>query len=99
MRRIMRGRLGNHERIVLVRLSHLGDVLHALPVFHALAETFRGARIAWVIQREYAELVRPLARLERVIEFDRRGGARAWLASRRSSDASSRRGSSMRKGT
>ncbi|MCK6449164.1 MAG: glycosyltransferase family 9 protein [Planctomycetes bacterium] len=71
-----------HERIVLVRLSHLGDVLHALPVYHALARHFPGARLAWVIQREYAELVRPLARLERVIPFDRRGGARAWLEMR-----------------
>ncbi|MBI5434358.1 MAG: glycosyltransferase family 9 protein [Planctomycetes bacterium] len=78
----MRGRLGTHERIVLVRLSHLGDVLHALPVFHALAAQRPSARLAWVIQREYAELVRPLARLERVFEFDRGGGARAWLALR-----------------
>ncbi|MCC6407653.1 MAG: glycosyltransferase family 9 protein [Planctomycetes bacterium] len=65
-----------------MRLSHLGDVLHALPVFHALAAHRPSARLAWVIQREYAELVRPLARLERAIEFDRRGGARAWLALR-----------------
>lgn len=74
--------MSSHERIVLVRLSHLGDVLHALPVFHALAARFPHARLGWVIQREYAELVRPLARLERVIEFDRAGGARGWLALR-----------------
>ncbi|MCE9593234.1 MAG: glycosyltransferase family 9 protein [Planctomycetes bacterium] len=65
-----------------MRLSHLGDVVHALPLYHALASRFPTARLAWVIQREYAELVRPLARLERVFEFERDGGARAWLGLR-----------------
>ena len=67
------------QRILLVRLSHLGDVVHALPLFHALRARFPAARIAWVTQPEYAELVAPLPGLERVLVFGRREGARAWL--------------------
>ncbi|HVS09079.1 MAG TPA: glycosyltransferase family 9 protein [Planctomycetota bacterium] len=67
------------QRILLVRLSHLGDVVHALPLFHALRSRFPAARIAWVTQPEYAELVAPLPGLERVLVFGRREGARAWL--------------------
>lgn len=70
------------RRILLVRLSHLGDVVHALPVFHALRAAEPGAEIGWVIQREFADLVRGLPGLARVFEFDRRGGVRAWLALR-----------------
>lgn len=68
----------SEQRILLVRLSHLGDVVHALPVYHALRERFPDARMAWVVQREYAPLIEPLPGLERVVTFDRRGGAHAW---------------------
>jgi len=68
------------ERILLVRLSHLGDVVHALPVYHALRGAFPDARIAWAVQREFAPLLDGLEGLERTIPFDRRGGAAAWLA-------------------
>lgn len=71
------------RRILLVRLSHLGDVVHALPVFHALRAAHPQAEVAWVVQREFADLLRGLPGLARTIEFDRRGGARAWRALRR----------------
>jgi ADP-heptose:LPS heptosyltransferase len=70
------------RRIALIRLSHLGDVVLALPVFHALRARWPDARIAWVVQREFAPLIEPLPGLERAIRFERRGGLRAWLALR-----------------
>lgn len=66
------------QRILLVRLSHLGDVVHALPVFHALREAHPEAEIGWAVQPEFAELVRGLSGLSRVVTFDRRGGFGAW---------------------
>jgi len=71
------------RRILLVRLSHLGDVVHALGVFHALHAAYPAAEIGWAIQREFAELVAPLPGLARVLCFDRRGGPAAWLHLRR----------------
>jgi ADP-heptose:LPS heptosyltransferase len=71
--------VSTEERILLIRLSHLGDVVHALPVFHALRAARPTARIAWAVQREFAGLLEGLQGLERTIPFDRRGGARAWL--------------------
>jgi heptosyltransferase-1 len=67
------------ERILLVRLSHLGDVVHALPIFHALRAARPRARIGWAVQREFAGLLEGLPGLDEVLLFDRRGGARAWL--------------------
>ena len=66
------------KRILLVRLSHLGDACHALAVFHALREAFPKAEIWWALQPEFAGLVDNLAGLQGVLPFDRRGGAAAW---------------------
>jgi heptosyltransferase-1 len=70
--------LASEERILLVRLSHLGDVVHALPVFHALRSAHPGARIAWAVEPEFAGLLEGLAGLDRAILFQRRRGAAAW---------------------
>jgi heptosyltransferase-1 len=67
------------RRILLVRLSHLGDIVHALPVYHALRDAYAEAEIAWVTQPEFAGLVRGLPGLARTILFGRREGAAAWL--------------------
>lgn len=70
------------ERILLVRLSHLGDVVHALPVLHGLRRAFPDAELGWAIQPEFAELVRGLAGA-RAFLFQRDGGPGAWLRLRR----------------
>lgn len=71
--------MASPTRILLVRLSHLGDVVHALPVFHALRAAHPMARIGWVVQPEFAGLLDRLEGLDDRILFARRGGATAWL--------------------
>ena len=66
------------QRILLVRLSHLGDVVHALPIYSALRAKFPSAALAWAVQPEFADLVEGLPGIDRVLSFDRRGGLRAW---------------------
>ena len=73
----------NPDRILLVRLSHLGDVVHALGVFHALHAAYPRAELAWAVQPEFAGLLAGLPGLARVIPFERRGGLGAWLRFRR----------------
>ena len=68
------------ERVLLVRLSHLGDIAQALPLLHALRARWPAATFGWAVQPEFAPLVEPLAE---VIPFDRRGGLAAWRAFRR----------------
>jgi ADP-heptose:LPS heptosyltransferase len=69
-------------RILIVRLSHLGDCVHALPIFHGLRERYPAARIAWVIQREFQSLIAGLPGLDQVFAFERHSGwsgyARLW---------------------
>jgi ADP-heptose:LPS heptosyltransferase len=70
--------MGGRLRILLVRLSHLGDVVHALPLHHAVRAAHPAARLAWAVQPEFAPLLAGLPGLERTIPFERRAGARAW---------------------
>jgi heptosyltransferase I len=45
------------ERILTVRLSSMGDVIHTLPAAHALRAAFPKAMIGWLIERRWAELL------------------------------------------
>lgn len=61
-------------RILVVKLSALGDLFHAVPVVHALREHF-GMPIDWVTQPEYAALAACHRDVDRVISYPRRGGS------------------------
>lgn len=45
------------ERILIVRLSSMGDVVHALPAAALLREAFPHAHIGWLIEERWAELL------------------------------------------
>jgi heptosyltransferase-1 len=45
------------ERLLVVRLSAMGDVIHSLPAAQALREAFPHARIGWLIEERWAELL------------------------------------------
>ena len=45
------------ERILIVRLSSMGDVIHALPAAAMLREAFPHATIGWLIEERWAELL------------------------------------------
>jgi heptosyltransferase-1 len=45
------------ERLLIVRLGSMGDVLHALPAAAALREAFPKSQIGWAIERRWAPLL------------------------------------------
>ena len=45
------------ERLLIVRLSAMGDVIHTLPAATALRAAFPAAMIGWVIEERWAELL------------------------------------------
>ncbi|MGD9875023.1 MAG: glycosyltransferase family 9 protein [Kiritimatiellia bacterium] len=60
-----------NPRILIIRMSSLGDLFHALPVARELKRQL-GATIDWVTQPEYAELVECFSDVDRVIVFPRK---------------------------
>lgn len=60
------------NRILLIKPSSLGDIVHALPVLAGLRRRYPRAHIAWLVASPYASLLRAQSRLDEVILFDRR---------------------------
>ena len=51
----------NDKQILFIKQSSLGDIVHALPVAHALKRCFPGCRLGWIVERG----------LETILERDR----------------------------
>jgi lipopolysaccharide heptosyltransferase I len=58
------------QRFLIVRLSSIGDIVHALPAVAALAETFPQAQIHWVVEKRHALLLDGNPYLHRIIALD-----------------------------
>lgn len=63
--------------VALVKLSSLGDVVHALPVAAALRAAKPEARLTWIVERREAALLRGNPALDAILPVDTRGWRRA----------------------
>ncbi|MEO8118628.1 MAG: lipopolysaccharide heptosyltransferase I [Rhodoferax sp.] len=59
-------------KILIVKLSSLGDVVHAMPAVQDLRQVFPAAQIDWVVERGFAPLVQRCAGVNRVIACELR---------------------------
>jgi len=66
-------------RLLVVRLGSLGDIVHALPAVASLRTTFPEARLDWLVEARWQELIEPNPDLSNVIVVDTRGWRRAPL--------------------
>ena len=65
-------------RILIIKPSSLGDVIHALPVLAAARHTHPDAHIAWLVNEQFAPLLEGHPLLDEVIPFHRRRYGRMW---------------------
>ncbi len=63
------------KKILIIKPSSLGDVIHTFPIVTALAKQIPGVTIDWVVRPEYADLVRAHPAVRKVLLFDRKGWA------------------------
>jgi heptosyltransferase-1 len=76
-------RFAEFSRILLIKPSALGDVVHTIPVLVKLRTRYPRARIDWLITPENAEVVRHHPALSNVVLFARRDFSkrgRRWRA-------------------
>lgn len=60
------------NRFLIVRLGSLGDVVHGIPVAAALRNEFPAARIDWMVDPKYVELLNLVKGIDRRIPVDPR---------------------------
>jgi lipopolysaccharide heptosyltransferase I len=61
------------HRFLVIRLSSIGDIVHALPAVAALGEAIPRAEIHWVIETRHAALVEGNPFVHRVVKLDTLG--------------------------
>lgn len=66
------------QRILIIKPSSLGDIVHALPVLDALRTAHPHAYIAWLAAKPFAPLLQGHPLLDEVIVFDRARLAQMW---------------------
>jgi heptosyltransferase-1 len=57
------------ERILLIKLSAIGDVIHTIPLLHALRRRYPRARIDWLSKPTPSEFVRALPAVDNVLVY------------------------------
>ncbi|MCS6859340.1 MAG: glycosyltransferase family 9 protein [Abditibacteriales bacterium] len=55
------------NRILIVKLSSLGDIVHALPTVNALRDRFPQAHIAWLVDAAWREILDGVAAVDEVL--------------------------------
>lgn len=58
--------MADFQRILLIKPSSLGDIVHTLPVVAALKQRWPHAHLSWVVKRQWAELVERVDGVDRV---------------------------------
>lgn len=78
-------------KVLIVKLSSLGDVVQTIPVVHDVMQQFPGATIDWVVEEGFAPLLARVQGVRRVIPVaQRRWRKSRWSAATRAERASFR---------
>ena len=67
-------------RILIVKLSSIGDIVHTLPSLAALRANIPHAEISWVVERRSSEILRDNPLLDRLIEVDTKALRRGLMS-------------------
>ena len=65
-------------KILLIKLSAVGDVVHTIPVLNKLRRRYPAAQMDWLVTPAIGELLRHHPAINNVIEFDRKEWSRPW---------------------
>jgi heptosyltransferase I len=66
------------QRILLIKLSAVGDVVHTIPLLNKLRQRYPKARIDWLVTPAIAELLANNPAISNVIEFVRDEWSKPW---------------------
>ena len=61
-----------YKNILIIKMSSLGDVIHALPFAGALRERFPESRITWLVHPQFAAFIPDPPVVDEVIYFDKK---------------------------
>jgi heptosyltransferase I len=66
------------QKILLIKLSALGDVVHTIPVLNKLRRRYPAAQLDWLMNPAIAELLRHHPAITEIVEFAREEWSAPW---------------------
>lgn len=60
------------KSVLVVKLSAIGDVIHALPVSYAIKETYPEARVTWVVEPPAYDILKDNPYIDDIIVFEKK---------------------------
>ncbi len=63
--------LKGNEKILIVKPSSLGDIIHSLAFLNALKENFPDSKIHWIVAKEFEDLLTEHPLIDKVISIDK----------------------------
>lgn len=66
------------QRVLLVKPSALGDVVHALPIAALIKRKWPASRLSWLISRPFLPLLETNPHVDELLPFDRHRGGGFW---------------------
>lgn len=60
------------KNVLIIKLSAMGDVVHALPVSYAIKETFPEAKLTWVVEPPSLDLMKMNPCVDKIILFNKK---------------------------
>ena len=66
------------RKLLLIKLSAVGDVVHTIPVLHKLRRRYPRAQLDWLVTPPIAELLRHHPAITNIIEFNREAWSAPW---------------------
>ncbi|MCI5167225.1 MAG: glycosyltransferase family 9 protein [Candidatus Electrothrix sp. GM3_4] len=82
---LLNNKLLSNKRILIIKPSSLGDIVHTLPVAHAIKRCFPDCTIGWIVQQAFAPLLQTDDSIDTVYPIqipstsDPQAGRWAWL--------------------
>lgn len=73
--------------ILILRLSAMGDIIHTLPAVVALRDAYPSAKLGWIAEQPFVDLVRALAPVDEVFPIATRRWRKTFLAARTRQEA------------
>jgi heptosyltransferase-1 len=70
------------SRILIIKPSAIGDVVHALPVLNLVKKKWPGAKVSWLVTPACAGLLEAHPLLDEVILFERKRMGKMWRSPR-----------------
>src|SRR3974377_688142 len=70
--------MGQLNRILIIKLGSIGDVVHTLPSLAALKEAFPESQVDWLVETKSSTILRNNPLLHQVLEVDTHRWRKSW---------------------